>query len=185
MGCGPLAPSDTAGYHPPDMRLRLTALLILATATLARAAGGAQPDSDNGYLILGFDRLASFKFVTPTYDPTVDPKGAPPTGADQIPAAVKAWDGKKAVITGFMLPTQMKEGRAVEFLIMANQMACCFGTIPAMNEWVVVRMPGGVPVTQDVPISFYGVLKVGAMYDNGYMTGIYEMDAERMGDIRN
>jgi hypothetical protein len=68
---------------------------------------------------------------------------------------------------------------------MANQMACCFGTLPNMNDWVVVRMPQGAPVTQDVPISFYGTIKVGAMYEDGYMTGIYSMDAERMGDVKD
>jgi len=26
---------------------------------------------------------------------------------------------------------------------------------------------------------------VGAMYENGYMTGIYEMDAEKMGEIKD
>jgi hypothetical protein len=45
-------------------------------------------------------------------------------------------------------------------------------------------MPKGVDVTQDVPISFYGTIKVGAMYENGYMTGIYAMDAEKEGDIK-
>ena len=174
------------GYIVRGMRL-LSAfcILLLAAASFARAEPAAEPGTDNGYLVLGFDRLAGFKFVTPTYDPAADAKSPPPTGDDQIPAAVKAWNGRKVVITGFMLPTQIKEGKATEFLIMANQMACCFGTIPNMNEWVVVRMPRGVPVTQDVPISFYGVLKVGAMYDNGYMTGIYEMDAERMGEIKD
>jgi hypothetical protein len=41
-----------------------------------------------------------------------------------------------------------------------------------------------VQVTKDIPISFYGTLKVGAMYENGYMTGIYAMDAEREGEIK-
>jgi hypothetical protein len=45
-------------------------------------------------------------------------------------------------------------------------------------------MPQGVEVVQDVPISFYGKLKVGAMYENGYMTGIYEMQADKMGEIK-
>ncbi len=168
------------------VKYRLTALLLLSVLV---AAAVARADDDGtgaaiarGYLRLGFDKLAGFKFVAPTYDPVADPKGPPPTGDDQIPAEVKAWNGKKAVITGFMLPTALKDGKAVEFLIMANQMACCFGTVPNMNEWVVVRMPAGVPVTQDVPISFHGVLRVGALYDNGYMTGIYEMDAEGAGD---
>ena len=170
------------------MKSRFAALLLLAClfAAAARADDDAPgPAVARGYLKLGFDKLAAFKFVAPTYDPVADPRAAPPTGDDQIPAEVKAWNGKKAVITGFMLPTALKDGKATEFLIMANQMACCFGTVPNMNEWVIVKMPAGVAVTQDVPISFYGVLKVGALYDNGYMTGIYEMDAEKMGEIKD
>jgi hypothetical protein len=80
-----------------------------------------------------------------------------------------------------MLPTKLENGKATEFLIMANQMACCYGTVPNMNEWVVVRMPQGTPVTQDVPISFYGTLRVGAMFESGYMTGIYALDADHAG----
>jgi hypothetical protein len=162
------------------LRLPFTLGLIL----LAGAVGRADVPSDDGYLKLGFDRLAAFKFEPPAYDPVADAKLPPPTGEEQIPAEVKSWSGKKAMITGFMLPTKMENGKATEFLIMANQMACCFGTVPNMNDWVVVRMPQGVAVIQDVPISFYGTIKIGAMYENGYMTGIYEMDAERMGDVK-
>jgi hypothetical protein len=168
------------------MRFRILAItLALAAAGTAFADGTiSTPEVEDGYLKLGFDKLAGFKFVTPAFDPVADPKAVPPTGEEQIPSIVKSWSGQKAIITGFMLPTKLEDGKAVEFLIMANQMACCFGTVPNMNEWIVVRMPKGVPVTQDVPISFYGTLKVGAMYENGYMTGIYAMDAEKMGDIK-
>ena len=31
----------------------------------------------------------------------------------------------------------------------------------------------------------FRLIMIGAMYENGYMTGIYEMDAERMGDVTN
>ena len=159
------------------MRPGLFASVVLAVLASAVAAAAAAPESENGYLKLGFDRLAGFKFVTPSYDPVADAKSPPPSGANQIPADVKGWDGQKAVITGFILPTQLADGKATEFLIMANQMACCYGTVPNMNDWVVVRMPKGTSVIQDVPISFYGTFRVGAMYENGYMTGIYEMDA--------
>jgi hypothetical protein len=151
--------------------------LLLAAAALR----AAPPSVDSGYLVLGFDQLASYKFVAPAFDPVADPQGTPPTGEEQIPAAVKDWNGRKAVIRGFMLPTRMENGRTTEFLLMANQMTCCFGLVPDMNDWVVVRMPQGTPVIQDVPITFYGTLHVGAMFENGYMTGIYAMDAERMG----
>jgi hypothetical protein len=52
-----------------------------------------------------------------------------------------------------------------------------------MNEWVVVKMKKGVQPLMDLPVSFYGELKVGAMFENGYMTGLYELEAERMGAV--
>jgi hypothetical protein len=141
------------------------------------------PEVDNGYLKLGFDRLSSYKFIAPEFDPVANPKGTPPTGAEQIPQVVKQWSGKKAIITGFMLPTKLSDGKAVEFLLMANQMACCYGTVPNMNDWVIVRVPKGVPITQDVPISFRGTFHVNPTFESGYMTGIYQLEAEGPGKI--
>jgi hypothetical protein len=96
---------------------------------------------------------------------------------------VRGWSGRQAIVTGFMLPTKLDNGKAVEFLLMANQMACCYGTVPNMNDWVIVRIPKGVPITQDVPISFRGTFKVSATFESGYMTGIYQLDAEGPGKI--
>ena len=126
---------------------RLLPLLALGLSLATAGSGLADtaPTVDNGYLKLGFDRLSGFKFVAPNYDPITDANKPPPTGEDQIPARVKEYSGKRAVITGFMLPTKLDNGKATEFLIMANQMACCFGTVPNMNDWVVVHMPQGVP----------------------------------------
>ena len=166
--------------------MRLKAILYTGLIACSVYLKAATPvEVENGYLKIGVDRLSSFKFITPEFDPVATPNALPPTGDAQIPSEVKSWSGRKAIITGFMLPTKLDNGKATEFLIMANQMACCFGTVPNMNDWVVVRMPNGVPVVQDIPVSFYGTLKVGAMYENGYMTGIFAMDAEKMGEIKN
>jgi hypothetical protein len=160
-------------------------LVVLPLASLGAqtVASIPAPDVDGGYLKLGFDRLSGFKFVAPEYDPAANPKAAPPTGEEQIPATVKEWSGKKAVVTGFMLPTKLDNGKAVEFLLMANQMACCYGTVPNMNDWVIVKIAKGVPITQDVPISFRGLFKVSATFESGYMTGIYELEAEGPGQV--
>jgi hypothetical protein len=165
-------------------------LLLLSLAVLPMALATAQPQlqipapqEEGGYLKLGFDLLSSFKFVAPEYDPLANPKAAPPTGEEQIPAVVKGWSGKRAIVTGFMLPTKLDNGKAVEFLLMANQMACCYGTVPNMNDWVIVKVSKGVPITQDVPISFRGMFKVSPMFESGYMTGIYELDAEGPGQV--
>ena len=166
------------------MKLSL-AVLLLPVAVLAAPAQLQipAPEIDAGYLKLGFDRLSNFKFIAPEYDPLANPKATPPTGEDQIPGIVKGWNGKKAIVTGFMLPTKLENGKAVEFLLMANQMACCYGTVPNMNDWVIVRIPKGVPITQDVPISFRGMFRVNPTFESGYMTGIYQLDAEGPGQM--
>src|SRR5882672_6519290 len=58
------------------------------------------PQLDNGYLKLGFEQLASYTFTPPAFDPAAAPSVKPPTGEEQIPATVKSWNGKKAVVTG-------------------------------------------------------------------------------------
>jgi hypothetical protein len=154
-----------------------------ATATPAAPTVPA-PQVENGYLKLGFEQLASYQFNPPPFDPAANPKEKPPTGEEQIPPVVKSWNGKKAIITGYMVPVKMDKGLVTEFLLMRNTMACCFGTVPNMNEWVVVKMKKGVQPMMDVPVAFYGELKVGAMFENGYMTGLYELEGEKMGEVQ-
>jgi hypothetical protein len=158
--------------------------LRAADAPAAKSPATATPPVENGYLKLGFDQLASYTFTPPSFDPTVNPNAKPPTGEEQIPASVKGWNGKKAIIAGYMMPVKMEKGLVTEFLLMRNQMACCFGGVPNMNEWVVVKMRKGVTPVMDVPVQFYGQLKVGAMFENGYMTGLYELDGEKMGEVQ-
>jgi len=169
-------------------RLLIVGLLLLGGGAGAmRAAETAQDELpvavEDGYLRLGFDRLASFKFTPPPFDPAADASKPLPTGEEQIPAQVKSWSGKKAIVTGFMLPVKMDGGLVVEFLLVKDPMMCCYGVVPNMNEWVVVRLAKGVRPLMDVPISFYGELKVGAMFENGYMTGIYRLEGEKMGAV--
>jgi hypothetical protein len=163
------------------MRVASAILLVLLGACPAVWVAAAQPGADKGPVRVGFDRLAGFKFASPADDAVVDAKKPQPSGEEQIPADIWALNGRNVVITGFMLPTKLENGKATEFLLMANQMACCFGTVPDKNDWVIVRMPRGTEVNQDVPISFYGKLRVGAVFENGYLTGIYQMDAEGEG----
>ena len=150
----------------------------------AAAAPLAPPTVENGYLKLGFEQLASYSFNPPPFDPAATPNEKPPTGEEQIPAMVKSWNGKKAIITGYMVPVKMDKGLVTEFLLMRSTMECCFGAVPNMNEWVVVKMEKGVQPMMDVPVAFYGELKVGAMFENGYMTGLYELKGEKMGEVQ-
>ncbi|MEO6567254.1 MAG: DUF3299 domain-containing protein [Opitutaceae bacterium] len=140
----------------------------------------APPTVEKGYLKLSFDHLASFTFVLPAGD-----EGSVQKGADQqIPAKVKSWNGKKALLVGFMIPVKMEKGLVTEFLLMRNTLSCCYGATPSVNEWVTVKMKKGVPPMMDVPVEFYGELKVKPVFENGYLSGIYQLEGERMGDVK-
>jgi hypothetical protein len=143
------------------------------------------PPEENGYLKLDFYWLSFYSFVEPDIDHSPDSKAPLATGEEQIPAAVKSWSGKKATLTGFVLPTKFENGKATELLLMANLMLCCYGAIPKMNDWVIVKVPGGTPVIQDTPIAFRGTFTVGAQFQDRYLTGIYELDAEGPGKVDN
>lgn len=136
------------------------------------------------YEVVGFDRLASFAFTAPEFN-NADPKALPPSGADQIPAKIKALDQQKVAVTGYMLPVRMEAGLVKELLLVKDPMMCCYGVMPKINEWVVVKMIGaGVKPLMDVPITFEGKLRVGEMYENGYLTGVYLLEGEKLVGVK-
>jgi hypothetical protein len=143
-----------------------------ATAGATPVVGA--PARVEGYLKVGFDRLGSFPFAGDCAT-----LSAAATEA-QIPAAIKKLNGSKVIVTGFMLPVKMGNNNELttEFLLLKSQLLCCYGIAPQANEWVLVEMPKGVKPVMDVPISFRGTLRVGAMFENGYLTGIYSLDGE-------
>lgn len=154
-------------------------ILWLLSVLVLPAAEGAKAD---GYEVVGFDRLASYEYTPPDYDAAATPETPPPTAkVDQIPAAIKALDQRKVTVTGFMLPVKMEGGLVKEFLLVKDAMMCCYGVMPKLNEWIVVKMVGkGVKPLMDTPISFEGKLLVGEMYETGYLTGLYLLEGERL-----
>lgn len=175
---------STVNFFRTSNRFLSTGLCLLglwAGAQVVRAEAAAKPGStDEGYQLVGFDRLASFAYTPAELDPTAAKTETPAVGANQIPEKIKELNTKKVTVTGFMLPVKMEQGLVTEFLLVKDPMMCCYGIMPKLNEWVVVKMTGkGVPPLMDVPISFEGRLKVGELYDNGYLTGIYLLEGER------
>lgn len=160
------------------MKVARLILPLLLGSTPALQAADAPAAGD--YTTVGFDRLASYTFTPPDYDPAAA-NAQSHSGADQIPAAIKALDQQKVAVTGYMLPTKMEGGLVKEFLLVKDPMMCCYGVMPKVNEWVVVKMTGaGVKPLMDVPVTFDGKLRVGEMYEDGYLTGVYLLEGDRM-----
>ncbi|MDB6021110.1 MAG: hypothetical protein JWQ04_967 [Pedosphaera sp.] len=171
----PVAASQAASASVSGTSLAAKPLVMTPTGTNEDVSAKA-----GGYLNVGFDKLASFNFAAPDTQVTNQPSKV--DEADKfIPDAIKRLDGKKVMVTGFMLPLRVEVGKVKEFLIMRNQAACCFGTAPMITEFMTVKASGkGVDAIMDVPVNVAGILHVGTVRDHGYITEIYQMDGEKI-----
>ena len=140
------------------------------------------PIGGDGSPLVGFDKLASYNFDVPDDEPVTNKAAGPDKADDQIPSTVKAFNQKKVFIKGFMLPLKVENGAVTEFLILkGDQSMCCYGNVPKITEWVSVKTASkGIKPVMDQPVSIEGTLHVGAMRENGYLVGIYQMDGEKM-----
>jgi len=153
------------------------------TGAVPGEIAGPMPD---GYLGVGFDKLASFNFVL-TDEVVNGPSRqnpAPSAPHNQIPEDIQKLDGRKVGIQGFLLPVKMDDGLAVEFLLMRDRSFCCYGTPPKINQWITVHLRGrGVKPVMDQVITVFGTLHVGEIRENGFLAGLYELDAEKVAGL--
>lgn len=170
----------------PGAIAALAAVLCLPLAAWAAPAADAAPPAAAAAAATDFERVGFELLAAYNYQPAGDPAPAPEAkpaepAKDQIPDFVRALDAKKIAVTGYMLPTKFKDGRVTEFLLMKDQSGCCFGAMPRINEWIIVKMgAGGLAPLMDVPLTLVGRLKVGEVFEEGYLSGLYELAGERL-----
>jgi hypothetical protein len=159
------------------------AAVVASPAAPAMPSASQPPETTrDGYLDIGFDKLGAYKFeVTDAMVAGVaDPAATAKKISDQIPTDIKALDRKRVAVKGFMLPLYVRHARVTQFLLLRNQMMCCYGITPRMNEWIVVNMPGGVHSVMDRTITVYGTLNVGESRENNALVGIYQMAGDKL-----
>ncbi len=184
IAAAPPVQTPVAEPVPPN-RPPVTAAKVAPEPAII-AAQFSKPTEPALYQTVGFDKLASYNFEVADDAPVTNAPNASDKADEQIPAAVKAFNRQKVSIKGFMLPLKVQNGSVTEFLIMKDQSMCCYGNVPKITEWVNVKTSGtGVKPIMDQPVSILGTLHVGAMRENGYLIGIYQMDGEKMIDSGN
>ena len=101
--------------------------------------------------------------------------------ASRVPRNVRNLSGKKVAIEGFMVPTVVNEQNIVEeFLLMPDQLSCCFGQAPEANGWLVVRSERGVDVAMDRVVRVLGNLTVEERWDQEFFVGLYHVECDEM-----
>ncbi len=167
---------------PPAPSTNVAAAVTAAPSATNTATAAVPPVAVGGYAAVGFEQLSGYQIeisdelLGPQTNKTVL------TADGQIPEPIKELNNKKISLRGFMLPLKVEGGLVTEMLIMKDQSMCCYGTTPRINEWVSVKMKGGVKPLMDEPVTLMGTLKVGETRENGYLVGIYAMDGDKMAE---
>ena len=141
------------------------------------------PSTTGAYQLLTFNMLTSDPFREPSWAKMEDPAYIASLNLnEQISPDIRAMDGKKVEIQGFMLPLDMSDGNLRTFMLLKDQMACCYGNMPRLNEWVYVRVPKNkkIGIHQDVPITLFGTLQVEAKFEREVLTGIYHLELDQI-----
>ena len=131
-----------------------------------------------------FERLAFRDMSNFPYDINWDRDGKEfdfTSYAKRVPKRLRDKTGASVAVEGFMLPTVVDENNKVtEFLLLPDQMSCCFGKSPEANGWVVVSATDGVEVLMDQIIRATGTLIVEERWDEEFFVGLYHLDCKEI-----
>jgi len=83
--------------------------------------------------------------------------------ASVFPERIRRFAGVQARIEGWMIPGTIKQRRVLDFMLVRDNAACCFGATPGADEWIHVEMAPGLSAeyVRYAKIAVEGVLEVG------------------------
>lgn len=133
------------------------------------------PKGREGYLTLGFDQLSSYDFPI-NLDGSVGQlaDGSAPV----IPSTIQELDQQKVCLSGFMMPLDFAESKVKFFILNKNQLLCCYGQEPQINEYCIVVMETTAELYLDEPVTVYGTLRVGEVLEDGAVLCVYRISGE-------
>ena len=146
---------------------------LSAQADLEALSQSAPPPKvKDGYQALTLDRLSSFEYPL-NLDGTVGEldDGSKPT----IPKEIRALDQKKVSISGYAMPLDFRQTEVTFFILNRNQLQCCYGQEPQINEYCVVMMKGPTKIHLDKPVTVSGVISVGEYSEGGMLICLYRL----------
>lgn len=144
-------------------------------ARAAMSVEAPRPSDRQGYRSVTFSDLASFPYKT-NEDGELLPN-------QPIPSGVLALDKSKVAVSGYLVPIEYKEDKVSGVILVRNQLLCCYGEEPQLNEWVLVSVDPPVEAQLDVPVTFYGSFEVSPDIEEGQVISLYRMSATEMKEM--
>jgi hypothetical protein len=126
-----------------------------------------------GYQAISFSDLSSFDYVPSNRSGTLRPR------IDPFPAEVRALDGKRVSISGFMNPMYVQDGKVREFYLSAGGVSCCFADAPRPTQIVKVMLPSERSTLPVAAARVWGLLEMKEEFDEeGSPMPLYRMRGE-------
>lgn len=143
-------------------RTRVSIGLLLALLTVAPAARAADEPKE-----ITFDKI---KFPLEKNTDFTRSKITPP---------IEEMVGKRVRLRGYILPSFQQEG-LTQFVLVRDNMQCCFGPGAALYDCVIVDMKPGKTANFSVrPVAVTGVFDIRVFNDpDGNPLAIYHLDGE-------
>lgn len=136
------------------------------------AAEAPAPVNKDGYTSLSFSDLSDF-----VYDTDANGKLTPESS---LPEEIATLDQKPAALSGYVVPIEYKDDKVSSLILVRNQLLCCFGQEPKLNEWVFVNVDPPVEAVMDVPVTLFGTFYASPDREEGQVVSLYRMNATAM-----
>ncbi len=138
--------------------------------------------SDGSVPFISFDVLGGYPYDIDTSDASMSLAAEIYKAKldSQIPAQILTYHNQYIEVEGYMIPIDFHDGKVLSFVLVSSPMACCFGMIPRINEWIhiLVEKPGVSSLLVDMPLRIRGTLDIGADIQDQAVMSLYRMKAQ-------
>lgn len=165
----PVAPPSSSGALSPG-GLRIAPTDPAERAKLAVDA--PKPKAKQGYSPVSFAELSDFIYQT-----DINGKLSPDS---HLPEKIQDLNEAPVAVSGFLMPIEFKGDKVSTLILVRNQLLCCFGEEPKLNEWVFVNIDPPVSAITDVPVTLYGTFYASPDIEEGQVISLYRMQASEM-----
>lgn len=99
-----------------------------------------------------------------------------PEKSKDIPKDIKAWDGKKIRLRGFIIPFT-QSATITDFALVPTLGSCCFGQPPGVQHVIVSRVANGGKMTfMPDEVWCEGIIHVDLKREDGYTFQVFRFD---------
>ncbi len=147
----------------PAMASELTRQLLMLAVGASPGADALPVSLPEGYTKLDWKQLGGFPYQE----------------GGALPAEIRALNGQRAGVAGFILTLGESEGMR-EFILLESLWGCCFGGVPDVNQTIMVRLPPERAFDYTAaPVLVTGTLEVGEERQGQFVASLYRIvDAE-------